>query len=446
VCAFPLYLNSINKKLNLNLFCIIDTLQEMSIAFLPLFGVDKSGRTKIWEASVSLNEDNASATATICYGLLNGKKQTNQRIYTAGKNIGKSNETTPYQQAVYETQSKWTDKKDKEGYTTEEPTTATNSKLLSSAAVKEPRTKSESAEASPTPTPLQPKILPMLAHTFEPTKQKNRIQFPCYVQPKLDGVRCISYLSQDKSHIIMQSRVGSHFESLGHLTTELLGPFLEIPELGRSEIALDGELYTDSMPFEQLVGLVKKKKLTPEDREKLKEISYHVYDIVDIRSDATFHNRYQRLREICLYIDKPCLKLVHTSLANNIEEFRAFFSTSVENGFEGAMLRNIEGRYLCNYRSHDLQKYKEFFESEYEICGYKEAEGRDRGTVIWVCRLPNEPAATFNVRPRGTLEMRRKWLEDGEKYIGKQLTVIYQELSEQGVPRFPVGKGIREGY
>lgn len=398
----------------------------MTTNFDTLYGIDKSGRTKVWNASVAMNPDN-SATATISYGLLNGTKQTNLRHYTTGKNIGKANETTPYQQAISETQSKWNDKKEKEGYRTSVPNA------------------NAATEAPTTAATTQQKILPMLAHVFEPGKPKNRIQFPCYVQPKLDGVRCLCYISTDGTRVLAQSRTGSYFDSVGHITTDLLGPFREIPELGLG-MALDGELYTDSMPFEQLVGLVKKKKLTPEDREKLKEISYHVYDIVDMRPDATFHIRYQRLIEIQQIINKPCVKLVHTAFANNLEEFRALFSTAVADGYEGVMLRNIEGRYLCNYRSHDLQKYKEFFEEEYEICGYREAEGRDSGTVIWMCVLPDDSGTVFYVRPRGTLEMRRKWFEDGPNYVGKKLTVIYQELSEHGVPRFPVGKSIRDGY
>ena len=36
--------------------------------------------------------------------------------------------------------------------------------------------------------------------------------------------------------------------------------------------------------------------------------------------------------------------------------------------------------------------------------------------------------------------------DNGDKYIGKKLTVIYQELTEDGKPRFPVGKAIRDGY
>lgn len=405
----------------------------MSTKLETLFGIDKSGRTKSWDASVSLHND-GTATATITYGLISGKKQTTTRLYTVGKNIGKSNETSPYEQALSETQSKWKDKKEKEGYSTNQstanPSPGFNPNLNTS-------------QQSESTAQQHPKILPMLAHVFEPSKPKNKIQFPCYVQPKLDGVRCVCYLDETGTQLLAQSRTGSYFESVGHITTELLGPFQNIPELGRG-VALDGELYTDSMPFEQLVGLIKKKKMSPEDVEKLREISYHVYDV--IVPNATFHERFQTLKRITEIINSPFVKLVDTQMAPDTEAFRAFFSKSVEEGFEGVMLRNIAGKYQCNYRSHDLQKYKEFFESEYEICGFREAEGRDRGTVIWFCRLPDESGSVFSVRPRGTLEMRRQWFLKGDDYIGKRLTVIYQELSEQGVPRFPVGKCLREDY
>lgn len=406
----------------------------MSTKLETLFGIDKSGRTKSWEASVDLNND-GTATATITYGLISGKKQITTRLYTIGKNIGKSNETSPYEQAVSETQSKWKDKKEKEGYSTNKLCENTDPSQLSEPTVQ------NSSTAQPSS-----KILPMLAHVFEPSKSKNKIQFPCYVQPKLDGVRCICYLNETNTQVLAQSRTGSYFESVGHIATELLGPFQNIPELGRL-VALDGELYTDSMPFEQLVGLVKKKKLSTEDTLKLREISYHVYDVIDQeKPNATFQERFQTLKRITELINSPFVKLVDTQMAHNTEVFRTFFSKSVEEGFEGVMLRNINGKYQCNYRSHDLQKYKEFFEDEYEICGFREAEGRDRGTVIWFCRVPDESGSVFSVRPRGTLEMRRKWFLKGDDYIGKKLTVVYQELSEQGVPRFPVGKCLREGY
>jgi DNA ligase-1 len=120
------------------------------------------------------------------------------------------------------------------------------------------------------------------------------------------------------------------------------------------------------------------------------------------------------------------------------------FAEFVEVGYEGIMLRNAAGVYRANYRSNDLQKYKEFMEEEYRIIDFTQGEGRDAGAVIWVCETAD--GKVFTLRPRGSFDQRRAWFSDGDKYIGKYVTVIYQELTEDGKPRFPVGKALRVGY
>ena len=91
-----------------------------------------------------------------------------------------------------------------------------------------------------------------------------------------------------------------------------------------------------------------------------------------------------------------------------------------------------------------MQKYKEFHEEEYPIVGFDQGDGRDKGTVIWKCQT--KEGRVFSVRPRGTHEYRNDLFKNGKLYVGKQLTVIFQELSELNVPRFPVGKAIRDNY
>jgi len=412
----------------------------MASTILPtLYGIDKSGRTKMWQISVQCFDEGNRGIVTTTYGLLDGKKQTNERTYTVGKNIGKSNETTPYAQALSEARSKWTDKKDKEGYTTQDTKVSLSNEITETNA---PTSEKENTQTT--------KILPMLAHVFDPSKSntkkasKSVLNFPCYIQPKLDGVRCVCYLSDDKTRVLAQSRTGAYFESVGHITTELLGPFSTNPEF--NGLILDGELYSEDMPFEALVGLVKKKKLTEHDIRQLSLVSYNVYDIVDLSGTMTFSERYAKLERVVNTINNPYITLVTTVIGNNENDFREFFASCIRDGFEGVMLRTVEGKYRCNYRSHDLQKYKEFMESEYEIVGYREAEGRDKGTVVWICKVGDGTESIFSVRPKGSMDSRRELYTNGFKYVGKMLTVVYQELSEGGVPRFPVGKCIREGY
>ena len=92
--------------------------------FPTLYAIDKNGKIKIWTAAVfqpTTTTDEKSATARITHGYINGKQQVAYREYNTGKNIGRSNETTPLEQCISETRRKWIDKKEKEGYTVTKP-------------------------------------------------------------------------------------------------------------------------------------------------------------------------------------------------------------------------------------------------------------------------------------------------------------------------------------
>ena len=370
-----------------------------------IYGKDKLGKTRIWKASVFQNV--GTATAVIQHGLHEGKLQVDTRQYTEGKNIGKKNETSPLEQCIAEVEKKRKDKIEKEGY-------------------------SETG-SSPSSGKEDRKYFPMLANKYEPAGKKRGggIVFPCFVQPKLDGLRCVVYLQSGKP--VYQSRTGGYFAVLQHLDSHILQILSDTPTL-----VLDGELYTQDIPFEELAGIIKKKTLTANDEKRIQCVKYHIYDIVV--PDVPFRQRLLTIQDL----GARGAHIVPTYLTDNTQTFREKFGEYVAQGYEGIMLRNTEGLYQENYRSNDLMKYKEFFEAEYPIVDYKEASGRDVGTVIWECETPE--GRRFSVRPRGTQEARREWFCRGASFVGKQLTVIYQELSEMGVPRFPVGKAIRDGY
>jgi DNA ligase-1 len=415
-----------------------DTLIET----LPtLYGVEKNGKIKTWCASIYLKGANAStnpAYAIIEHGQQEGKKQTTQRDYTEGKNIGKKNETTPLAQCIAETKRKWTDKRDKESYQTTLPSQA-------------PEAQADTPTAATAPTTAK-KYFPMLAQSFAPdskTAKKNTIVFPCYVQPKLDGLRCVIYRDPITGEIRRQSRTGTYFDTMTHIAQSLAPLFAKYPN-----VVLDGELYTTEMPFEELAGHIKRKLLDDADHEKLKAIEYHIYDVIDETPTATYEVRHNSIKRMFASLAAstvssphalpPYIRLVNTVEAKTPADFKLNFAKFIEEGYEGIMLRNKEGKYRGNYRSHDLQKYKEFVEEEYPIVGFTQGDGRDKGTVIWICRTKEEKE--FNVRPRGTIAARTFLFNNGHKYIGKMLTVIYQELTEEGKPRFPVGKDVRENY
>jgi len=434
---------------------IASTTTDTLIEALPtLYGVEKGGKIKTWRAEIYLKGANIStspAYAIIEHGQQEGKKQTTLRDYTEGKNIGKKNETTPLAQCIAETKRKWTDKHEKESYQTTLPTQIPAHATATVAAIATPTTTAPTTPTT-TPTTTDKKYFPMLAQTFSPeskTAKKNTIVFPCYVQPKLDGLRCVIYRDHITGEIHRQSRTGTYFNTMAHIADSLAPLFAKYPSA-----VLDGELYTTEMPFEELAGLIKRKLLDDADQEKLRTIEYHIYDVIDETPTATYEVRYNTIKRMFASLAAstasspralpPYIRLVHTVEAKTPADFKSNFAKFIEEGYEGIMLRNKEGKYRCNYRSHDLQKYKEFMEDEYPIIGYTQGDGRDKGTVIWICQTKDKNE--FKVRPRGTIAARTFLYNNGDKYIGKMLTVIYQELTEEGKPRFPVGKDVRENY
>lgn len=391
-------------KMN-NLLRMIDKINQME--FSTLYGTSVTGKKKVWNVRV-IEKENGGAIITT-HGYEGMKMVTNERLVTKGKNIGKKNETTPLQQAISEARADWNKKKDA-GYK-EEGTSNPISEIAPSKA------KEITEEAN----------LPMLALDFH--KRGKSIKFPCYVQPKLDGTRSVGVPG-----LGLFSRNRKHYPHLEHIKEEMLElkGFL-------GEAQLDGELYSDTLSFQEIVGLVKKETLTESDKIKQKEIYYHVYDLVNNKS---YEERMKMLEEMFRKFSPRYIHPVKTEKCPVKEDLHSYFLKYIDSGYEGLMIRNREGLYKINGRSADLQKYKLFEDKEYEITDFKEGDGVEKGLVIWICKT--EDGKTFSVRPKGSHKERGEMFQNGREQIGKMLTVKYQELTNDGIPRFPVGITIRD--
>jgi DNA ligase-1 len=265
--------------------------------------------------------------------------------------------------------------------------------------------------------------LPMLAHEYH--KRGKGFPFPCFTQPKLDGTRCVGIPGRG-----LFSRLRKTIPHMEHIIAELN----RLP----ADLILDGELYTNELTFQEIVGLVKRETLKVGDIEKQQKIKYHVYDL--IQGDS-YEKRHLVLQTLFASHSFQHLVLVPTFHCGSEAEMKEQHARFVADGYEGIMLRNPAGIYK-NVRSVDLLKYKEFFDDEYEVVGFKEGEGGEKGCVLWTCKT--EKGAIFHCRPRGTREDRTELFQKGASYIGKKLTVRFQELTDDGIPRFPVGIAFRD--
>ena len=335
------------------------------------------------------------------YGQENGKITETTKEITKGKNIGKSNETTVLQQACNEARSLFNKQKDTNHYS-ESKTIATES-------------------VSPPPNP-------MLAHSYE--KHSKKVRFPCYVQPKLDGVRMLC----DTKRCF--SRTGKAFDAvpMRRITDALCR--LD-PGLLKDVAWFDGELFSTELMFEDIVGACRTSVV--HDESKHTQLQYHVYDIVTKNTKLDYEARYKILQNIAF--DSSVVRLVPCEQAVSEDDVYRAHDRYVSERYEGIMIRNKSGGYKPS-RSYDLQKYKCFVDHEFEITDVKEAVGNDAGTAILRCKT-NE-SSFFWVRPKGSREYRASLLSNARCIVGKTLTVRYQNLTDKGVPRFPVGVAIRD--
>ncbi len=241
---------------------------------------------------------------------------------------------------------------------------------------------------------------------------KTPLTFPVYLQPKLDGIRCLVYQKDGKW--VFQSRTGLLFQSFPHLEKALTG--LE-------DRVLDGELYSHELEFHQITSMVRKK-----NHSDLSQIQYHVYDVIQ---EGGFEQRWAPLS-----LNHPLFR-VETVKAQSLEEIEAYHTACVDKGYEGIMIRTPGGKYKKG-RSKDLLKYKHFKTDEFLVVGHAIGKG---DIPVFECETVG---GRFSVMMKSTLVAKREMLPRAEDYYGQWLTVKYQELSPAGIPRFPVGIDFRQ--
>ena len=271
-------------------------------------------------------------------------------------------------------------------------------------------------------------IKPMLAHKVG----KKDIDWSAknFIQPKLDGVRCI--FTKDGAY----SRTGKQFKNVAHIEEDLEDFFKQYPET-----ILDGELYNHALKhdFEKIISLVRKQKPTDEDRfEAGNLVQYHVYDT--IWDGVTYEDRYNWLR-INLPIYKTMTLIANTTV-DGMAEAKMLHDVHLAQGYEGSMLRT-NGLYERK-RSYNLQKFKDFHDTEATITGYEEGKGKRQGT-LGKFLMTDDEGIQFGCPPgKGyTYKDLANMLLNIHDYIGQRATFTYFQRTQAGSYRHPLFKTLR---
>jgi len=396
-----------------------------------LFQKTQTGAIQQWTIGV----DSALGPATVWgvlvteHGQVGGKLQTTSDTIKEGKNPGKKNATTPLEQAEKEAKARWT-KQLKKGYVDSV----------------------EAAEAGEVDAVIEGGLAPMLAPNKSYPKDDllvKSIVFPCYFQPKLDGMRCIAIIEDGKC--TLWSRTRKRINVVPHIVAALEKAFA-----GHYRIVIDGELYNHDYKdrFEDLMSILRTDE--PDGDGEYLNAQYHVYDCPQWGPDELpggkthgtmedafdFRNTYVDLLFVNIDQSMP-IKRVHTHKISTFEHLKTSYQEALDRGYEGGMARNVHGTYESDKRSKHLQKMKEFIDAEFKILGVNDGRGKDAGTVAtFTVELPN--GKTCDVRLKATYARRRELMDKPELWRGKKLTVNFKRWTADGSLYLPIGKAIRD--
>lgn len=355
----------------------------------------KTSAVQTWQIIV---EGNSYYTVD---GQIDGVKSKSAPTVCKGKNIGKANETTDEQQAIAEAEAKM-EKKLKTGYTTD----------------------IKNIDSCMTYFECQ------LAKKY--TDYQDSIKFPVLTSKKLDGHRMIV----TKENII--TRKGETYLSCPHIS-KMLEPFFKKYPDG----VIDGEIYSMTVPFEKLASIVRKKKPTAEELVESERIAVlWIFDgILDDQNEG-FQTRFEKVKDaIKNTVGKSkYYTFVENEVAKSHEDVIKAHNKYVTEGMEGVMVRIPNAPYE-NKRSKFLLKYKVFQDTEYKIVDVVEGLG-NRAGMAGNLVLDLGDGRTFGAGIKGGEDYYIELLKNKKKLIGKLATIRYQELSAEGIPRFPVAVNI----
>ena len=380
-----------------------------------LYKIDSTGKLREWTMII---EDSCFHAVK---GVVGGKMIEDKPRCCEAKNVGRSNETTPQEQAESEAQAKWQKKLDKDYALSEEE--AENKQFYA----------------------------PMLAQKYE--DRKDGLEYPLYSQPKLDGIRCIVQ-KNSQGELIAKTRNGKVIDAVPHILKSLVGFFEKNPDA-----ILDGELYNHDLKdnFNKITSLVRKQnpvrsasdtdasfaKKQDAFKKRLAEganvIQYWIYDIP---SSEDFSMRFGS-HEVALSLPEvDCIVPVPTSFIEGEGDLDSKYEGYLNEGYEGQIIRT-DSPYE-NKRSKGLLKRKDFQDAEYQVVGIDEGNGTRTGTAKHLVLWCDRTQTNFNSNIKGSFEYLKEVLDNKQEYIGKQATIRFFQLTPDGIPRFPFAVGFRD--
>ena len=347
-----------------------------------LFKKNKNKSIQQWSITVE------GPVFTCTYGQFGGKLQSQPTTCTP-RNVGRSNETTPEQQAQLETDALIA-KKLKSGYSYDQSG----------------------------PTTVQ---LPMKVKSYQ--DQLHNVKFPCFSAAKLNGVNAL--YRRANGVLTIYSRGGEVYPSIPHLE-QLVHKAMDLFKSNE----LNGELYIHGEHLQDIQSAVKK------PNELSAKLSFCIFDIAD--STDKFYERAILMHKHNQFdtTQLSTVSVIYNVTCQSTADIEQHYVEATEFGYEGTVIKNFDGLYQHNVRSSDQFKYKKVQSKEFLITSF-ELDKNNLPVFILKC-----DTGTFKAKPKGTKEYWSKF--NPSEYINHWATVEFETYSKDEIPLKPIFISLRD--
>lgn len=306
---------------------------------------------------------------------------------------------------------------------------------------------------------------PMLASDYDESKLK----FPLLVQPKIDGVRALN----------MQGRLTGR--SLKEFKNKHVTEQFSTPDF----IGFDGELAAESETHPDLCRLTTSAVGTIEGRP------YVLWWLFDYINPATmfmaYHQRYNELINTVSFLQRAYpqsaahLRVVPCYAAENLDELRALDEKFLEQGYEGTIIRDLDGKHKqgrSTVREGGLLRIKQFVDAEAVVVYVTEGESNQNEAKIGLLGQTERSSHQANMIPNGmvgnlvcravadvkdgskvliakdqevtvaagrlTADERKHFWENQNQIVGKTIKFQFFPKGIKDKPRFPTFQSFRD--
>lgn len=284
-----------------------------------------------------------------------------------------------------------------------------------------------------------------LATDYAKVKEKD-LRGVWFYQPKLDGARAVAVLPPHGGRVVLLSRTGKEWGSLESIRSVLQS--YNTQRDGDDTLHLDGEvvsLVNGRINFQAI-----QKVMMAKDGREIGELNYFIFDAATASEwsypQLAYSQRLEQATKLAIKLNNEFSTRIQPIPSDmfqdpSVENLRTVCEKFVAQGFEGAMIRRANLP-VENKRSKSLLKVKTFQDAEAVVEGMVEGTGKLQGSLgALVCRTAQ--GQLFEIGTGFEDSVRMELWNLGESIKGQTANFKFFELTNDGIPRFPVFRSLR---